>query len=91
MPRVAWSRLSGTPEQLSRGPRVLGISLIVRTIARPFYVELVFDQTRIRGANAHGTQKNERVVLPGGRVSSISGSTGSGIVLPGAVGPTAPG
>jgi hypothetical protein len=61
VPRVDWTRLSGTPEHLSCGPRVLGTGLIVRSIIRNFYVELAYGQTQTRGESTQGTQKHNEV------------------------------
>lgn len=57
MPRVDWGRFSKEPSELSRGPRIVGIGLVLRTIVRNFNVEASIGQTQSRGASAPGTRK----------------------------------
>jgi len=53
---------------LSRGPRVLGLGMALRSIVRNFNVELSFGQTQSRGGLAPGLSRNsEFTVLLGTR------------------------
>lgn len=63
VPRLDWGRFSLHPDELSRGARIFGKGLILRSIVRSFHVELSFGQTESRGGLPAGTRKESEFTL----------------------------
>jgi len=63
VPRLDWGRFSLHPNELSRGPRIFGKGLVLRSIVRSFQVELSFGQTESRGGLPAGTRKESEFTL----------------------------
>lgn len=63
VPRLDWGRFSLNPNELSRGPRIFGKGLVLRSIVRSFHVEMSFGQTESRGGFPPGTRKASEFTL----------------------------
>lgn len=63
VPRVDWGRFSLQPSELSRGPRIFGAGLVIRSILRNFTVEASLGKTESRGGSTPGSRKASEFTL----------------------------